>query len=105
MRYTQTKFVTLENLTDANAPKVGQWVKNEFGQRGQFLGVTLTGTVVSVGNDMQSLSGTTLALISRFVHLPKSTAANNLRAIDKGYFYGQNIVMVAIQLLTTKGKL
>ena len=46
MRYTATKFVTLENLTETNAPKIGQWVKNEFGQRGQFLGVTLTGTVV-----------------------------------------------------------
>ena len=32
MRYTETKFVTLENLTETNAPKVGQWVKNEFGQ-------------------------------------------------------------------------
>ena len=46
MRSTATKVVTLDKLTEANAPKVGQWVKNEFGQRGQFLGVTLTGTIV-----------------------------------------------------------
>ena len=35
-RYTETKFVTLENLTETNAPKVGQWVKNELASVGNF---------------------------------------------------------------------
>lgn len=45
-RYTATKFISLENLNEPNAPKIGQWIKNEYGQRGQYLGCTLAGAVV-----------------------------------------------------------
>ena len=46
------KYVKTENwsvITPGHAsgtPKVGQWIVNDYGQRGQFLGVTWAGVVV-----------------------------------------------------------
>ena len=46
-RYTVTQhWSNYAPGISAGLPKVGQWVKNDFGQRGQFLGVTLSGALV-----------------------------------------------------------
>lgn len=40
------KFVKTQLFTGTESPKIGQWVKTELGQRGQYLGKTTSGTIV-----------------------------------------------------------
>lgn len=41
-----SKFVKTQLFTGTESPKIGQWVKTELGQRGQYLGLTRSGTLV-----------------------------------------------------------
>ena len=45
MRYTTTKLFS-GTIGTGNAPKIGQWIVNDFGQRGQYLGLTRAGAIV-----------------------------------------------------------
>lgn len=44
MKYQKTLPYTAD--AEGAKPQAGQWVKNEFGQRGQWLGVTKAGAIV-----------------------------------------------------------
>lgn len=41
-----SKFVKTQLFTGVESPKIGQWIKTELGQRGQYHGRTTSGTVV-----------------------------------------------------------
>lgn len=45
MKYASTKLFS-GSIHAGNAPKIGQWIVNDFGQRGQYLGLTSAGVIV-----------------------------------------------------------